>query len=461
MLAWIGLGVAAAAAVVGWAVAIRARTRAAELGARLDSVQRDLTQNAVVIERVTREKTEAERDKALAEGKLDAQKSALETAQRAMGDTFRALAANALKDNNLSFLTLAQQELGKQQANATTTLEAKEKAIETLLQPVGQALEKLQSTTHDLEVKREGAYQAVLGAVKGVAEVSGQLGAGTRQLIDALRKPQVRGNWGQEQLERCVEFAGMVEHVSFDREVAVRDGDSSLRPDCVVHLPNHRTIVIDVKTPLEALLRATSCENSTERAGWLVAHARSVKKHLDDLSAKAYWKQFREGPEFVVCFLPSEASFSAALEEDSELIEYGSRANVILATPTTLIALLKAVAYGWQQMEVTRNAAAIREAAERLYDKLATAQKYFEGIGTSLRRAVTHYNDLIGCVEGRNSVFDQARQMHRLGISASEIEEVQPLLDSMPRELKGADWRDDKIGRQLDLAAEADGGREE
>jgi DNA recombination protein RmuC len=456
MLPWILVGVAVALAFAGWIANVRCRIREAELRTRLDSARGDLERKTRDLDFMTREKERAEREKALSDGALAAERTALEKAEFAMIGRFGTLAADALRANNASFLTLAQQELGKQQLAASTNLDSKEKAIETLLKPVGQALESLQKTTYDLEVKREGAYQAVLGAVKGVAEVSDRLGAGTRQLIDALRKPQVRGNWGQEQLERCVEFAGMVEHVSFDKEVAVRNGDTSLRPDCVVHLPNERTIVIDVKTPLEALLNATSCEDPAERAGWLVAHARSVKKHLDDLSSKAYWKQFRESPEFVVCFLPSEASFSAALEEDSDLIEYGSRVNVILATPTTLIALLKAVAYGWQQMEITRNATAIREAGEKLYDKITTAQKYFEDLGTSLKRAVAHYNNLIGCIEGRDSVFDQAREMHNLGISKREIEEVQPLLDSMPRGLKATDWRDDKMRSRLELAAEAD-----
>lgn len=307
-----------------------------------------------------------------------------------------------------------------------------------MLKPVGLALEKLQTTTQDLEVRREGAYQAVLGAVRGVAEVGEKLGARTNQLMEALRRPQVRGNWGQEQLERCIEYAGMVEHVSFDNEVVSAEG---MRPDCIVQLPNDRVIVIDVKTPLEALLNAGNCAEESDREAWLLAHARNVREHVKSLSAKSYAKQFAQSPDFVVCFLPSEASFSAALEQDADLIGYSCNNNVILATPTTLIALLKAVAYGWQQVEVTRNAIAIQEAAKKLYEKLSTARNYFDELGKSLKRSMTHYNSLVGCVEGRESVFDQARKMHDLGIGNVEIQETVQVLEPTARELKAEDWQ--------------------
>jgi DNA recombination protein RmuC len=413
---------------------------------RRAAAQLSATRNA--LDAAMRDKQTAETGRAVLQGKLDA----MDEAKRSIRETFDSLAAKALQDNNKNFLALAQLELGKQQSFATQALESKEKNIEAMLKPVGQALEKLQTTTHDLEVKREGAYQSVLGAVKVVAEVSDRLGAGTQKLIEALRRPQVRGNWGQEQLERCIEYAGMVEHVSFQKEVVTEDG---LRPDCIVHLPNDRTIVIDVKTPLEALLNAGSCTEETERELLLAAHARNVREHVRQLSSKSYWKQFDESPDFVVCFLPSEASFSAALEQDAELIEYGSRANVILATPTTLIALLKAVAWGWQQMDITRNAIAIREAAEKLYDKLTTARNYFDSLGNSLKRSMTLYNNLVGCVEGRDSVFDQARKMHELGIGHHEIPETAPVLEPTTRELKSDDWKPDSQAA-LAFAAVAD-----
>jgi DNA recombination protein RmuC len=441
-----GLGVGA---LIAWLVA---GNRAAADRHRAASLAAELADRTRTIETERTRATSLEKDIARLEERLSAEKRALEQARLSLKESFDSLAIKALQDNNKNFLALAQLELGRQQSFATQSLESKEKAIETLLKPVGQALEKLQTTTHDLEVKREGAYQAVIGAVTGVKEVSDRLGAGTRQLMEALRRPQVRGNWGQEQLERCIEFAGMVEHVSFDKEVVTAEG---MRPDCIVHLPNERMIVIDVKTPLEALLNAGNCADETERTMWLATHARNVRDHLKSLSLKGYSKQFRDSPDFIVCFLPSEASFSAALEQDSDLIEYASNRNVILATPTTLIALLKAVAYGWQQMEVTRNAIAIQDAAKKLYEKLTTARSYFDRLGNSLKNAMNQYNSLVGCVEGRDSIFDQARKMHELGIGHEEIPEAVPVLEPTARELKADDWRPDPQ-IELELTAVSD-----
>ena len=438
--------------VGGLFVWLLAGSRAAAERRQAESLAAALTERTRIVEAERARAGGLEKEVARLEERLAAEKRALEQATLSMQEAFGSAAVKALQENSRSFLTLAQQELGKQQDTARSTLDAKEKAIETILKPVGQALEKLQTTTQDLEVKREGAYQAVLGAVTGVREVSDRLGAGTQKLIEALRRPQVRGSWGQEQLEQCIEYAGMVEHVSFEKEVVTGEG---MRPDCVVHLPNGRTIVIDVKTPLEALLNAGNCTDESDRELWLAAHARTVRDHLRELSSKAYWKQFRDSPDFIVCFLPSEASFSAALEQDAELIEYGSRANVILATPTTLIALLKAVAYGWQQMEVTRNAIAIQEAAKRLYDKLATARNHFDDLGRSLKRSMERYNSLVGCVEGRDSVFDQARKMHELGVGDEEIPETAPVLEPAARELKAEDWQPE-TQIELQLAAVAD-----
>ena len=440
-------------ALIAWLVATN---RSAADRQRVSSMTVELAERARLLDGERARTSQLQQEVARLEVRLSAEKQALEQARSSLKESFDSLAAKALQDNNRNFLALAQLELGKQQSFATQTLESKEKAIETLLKPVGQALEKLQNTTQEMEVKREGAYQSVIGAVKAVAEVSDRVGANAQKLIEALRRPQVRGNWGQEQLERCIEYAGMVEHVSFEKEVVTEDG---LRPDCIVQLPNDRTIVIDVKTPLEALLNAGTCTEDTERQLLLAAHARNVREHVRQLSSKSYWKQFDDSPDFVVCFLPSEASFSAALEQDAELIEFGSRANVILATPTTLIALLKAVAYGWQQMEITRNAIAIREAAEKLYDKLTTARNYFDSLGNSLKRSMTLYNNLVGCVEGRDSVFDQARKMHELGVGHHEIPETMPALEPPARELKADDWKPESQGALEFAAAEDEASR--
>ena len=378
----------------------------------------------------------------------------LASAREELSNQFKALAGQALLDNNNSFLTLAKQELGKQQQSANNSLEAKETAIKTLLSPVGEALDKLQTATTALEAKREGAYGAVLAEITNIKQTHESLRRETTQLIQALRAPKARGNWGQLQLKRCIEFAGMVEHASFELEVSVKGDDATLRPDCVIYLPNGRKIVIDVKTPFDAFLEATNATDEVLREKLLIAHAARVRQHLAELATKAYWKQFRDSPDFVVCFLPSEVLFSAALEQDPDLIEFGSNSSVILATPTTLIALLKAVAYGWQQMEITRNAIAIREAGEKLYDKLANAQDYFGKLGKALGGAVGQYNSLIACMEGGKGAFAQARRLHELGISQEEIAELHRLeLDV--REIKEEDWPHTS---GLALAAEAETG---
>ncbi len=371
--------------------------------------------------------------------RLTAEQESLTQARATLEDTFRSAASRVLNENSQAFLQLARQELGRQQQTSENQLGQKEKAIETLLQPVRETLDKLQQGTQELEVKREGAYRSLEQLIGSMQSSHADLRRETSQLVSALRAPKIRGNWGELQLKRCIEFAGMVQHASFDMEVFVRGEESSIRPDCVIHLPNERTIVIDVKTPFDAFLDAMSAQDEATRALKLAAHATRVRDHLSALSAKSYWKQFKDSPDFVVCFLSSEVFFSAALEQDPSLIEFGSSSNVILATPTTLIALLKAVAYGWQQLEVTKNALAIREVGEKLYDKLATAQEHFTKMGNALTSTVRHYNNLIGSVEGRGSVFTYARKLHELHIGQDELPEI-GMLESVTRELKSEDW---------------------
>lgn len=380
------------------------------------------------------------RENAGLEARLTAEQESLKQARLSLETTFRSAASQVLKDNSDAFLQLVRLELDKQQQAAGNQLEQKEKSIEDLLKPVRETLDKLQQNTQQLEVTREGAYQSLKGLVENMQSSHTDLRRETSQLISALRAPKIRGNWGELQLKRCIEFAGMVEHASFDTEVFVRGDENSIKPDCVVYLPNERSIVIDVKTPFDAFLDAMSAPDEATRSLKLTAHAARVKEHLSALAAKSYWKQFKNSPDFVVCFLSSEVFFSAALEQDPGLIEFGSSSNVILATPTTLIALLKAVAYGWQQMEVTKNALAIREVGEKLYDKLATAQDYFTKMGNALSSTVKQYNNLIGCVEGRGSVFTYARKLHELHIGQEELPEV-GMLEAVTRELQSEDWK--------------------
>ena len=458
MIVWIGMALAAGAVLGGlfaWVVAgSRGKVLEAELRTRVADLTAEALETKGSFAYLQRDAAQAEKEKAVLEERLAAEQAALENARKSLSETFSALAAQALHKNNEAFVAFAKQELGKQQESAENRLEHKEKAIESLLKPVGEALTRLQKETHELEVKREGAYGSVLTEIKNIQTTHESLRRETTQLIQALRAPKVRGNWGELQLKRCIEFAGMVEHASFDVEVFVRGEETSIRPDCVIHLPNQRAIVIDVKTPFDAFLDAMSATDESIRSMKLTAHANSVRQHLSLLSAKAYWKQFKDSPDFVVCFLSSEVLFSAALEQDPSLIEFGSSSNVILATPTTLIALLKAVAYGWQQMEITRNAITIRDAAEKLYAKLTTTGDYFDRMGKALGSAVKHYNSLVGCVEGRDSVFSIARKMHDLGIGHEELPET-PMLETVTRELKASDWSEPRMP-EFEFAAVAE-----
>jgi DNA recombination protein RmuC len=357
---------------------------------------------------------------------------------------FADLASKALRDNNASFLHLAEQKLGAQSNEAKQTLEAKEKAIQALLLPLEATLKQLDEQTRAMEKERSGAYGEIKTLVQGIGkeipESLRSLRSETSQLITALRAPKTRGNWGELQLKRCVEYAGMVEYCSFSEQASTRaEGDRLLRPDMTIQLPNGRTIIVDAKTPLDAFLDAGESVDPSAQALRFVAHAERVKAHLRELSSKAYWKQFDYTPEFVVCFLPSEALFSAALEADPSLIEFSSQANVVMATPTTLIALLKAVAYGWQQSQVTRNAKAIQETGHDLYNKLVNAHEYFAKLGVSLENAVGNYNRFVGAVEGRGGAFFHARKLGGLVHGADEIEQLEPL-PAEPRILAADDW---------------------
>jgi DNA recombination protein RmuC len=369
---------------------------------------------------------------------------------------FADLASKALRDNNESFLALAKRELGGQTQEAKQALEAKELAIKNLIDPVEKALKSLDEQTREMEKERSTAYGEVKtlvdGMQKSIPASIESLRNETSQLITALRAPKTRGNWGELQLKRCVEYAGMVEHCSFHEQASARtEDDRLLRPDLTIDLPNKRTIIVDAKTPLDAFLDASGSHDPASQALRFMAHAERVRAHLRELAGKAYWKQFEHTPEFVVCFLPSEALFSAALEADPSLIEFGSQANVVMATPTTLIALLKAVAYGWQQSEVTQNAKAIQEAGRDLYNKLVNAHEYFSKLGAALENAVGNFNRFIGAVEGKQGAFSQARKLRALVHDQEEIEVLEPHA-AEPRQLTADDW---ESVPSLAIAAEA------
>jgi len=360
--------------------------------------------------------------------------------EKAFGD----LAAKALSANNQSFLTLAKQELGGRAQDVEKTLAAKELAIKNLIDPLGTVLKELDKQAREMEKAREGAYGEIKTLVEGIGkaipESVNSLRNETAQLISALRAPKTRGNWGELQLKRCVEYAGMVQYCSFSEQVTARDEDDKmLRPDMTIQLPNGREIVVDAKTPLDAFLDASGNVDAATQALRFTAHAQRVKSHLKELSSKAYWKQFEKAPDFVVCFLPSEALFSAALEADPSLIEFSAQSHVVMATPTTLIALLRAVEFGWQQTEITKNAKEIHEMGRKIYDKLVVAQGHVTRLGNALGNSVDYYNRFLGTIEGKGGVFSYGRQLGELAHSDGELAEIKKLPPEV-REPESEEW---------------------
>ncbi len=392
-----------------------------------------------------------------AEANVVAEKSKYVQMQADLEKAFGDLAAKALSANNHSFLTLAKQELGGQSAVAKQTLEAKELAIKNMLDPLGAALKALDVQAQAMEAQRSGAYSKVETLVENIQKsIPASLDAlknETAQLISALRAPKTRGNWGELQLKRCVEYAGMVQYCSFSEQVTARDEDDKiLRPDMTIQLPNGREIVVDAKTPLDAFLDASGATEPAAQTLRFAAHAARVKAHLKELAGKAYWKQFEKAPDFVVCFLPSEALFSAALEADPSLIEFSAQNHVVMATPTTLIALLRAVEFGWQQSKVTENAKTIQEVGQRIYEKLVVAQGHIERLGNSLRTSVDSYNKFLGSIEGKGGVFSHGRQIGELTSSKEELEETSKLQVEI-REMRSPEWSQPLLTDTSEIAA--------
>lgn len=397
-----------------------------------------------------RESAENLIDKIKDQGALQAERdSAFEAATSRLATAFSELANKSLKSNSENFLRLAEQNLGVQHERAKRELGDREQAVENLVKPIKDALQQSQAQIAALEKSRSEAYGGIKSQLEAMQNSQQSLTRETRNLVKALRRPEVRGRWGEMTLRRLVELAGMVENCDFQEQVHTSSDDKIIRPDMIVRMPDNRELVVDVKTPLDAYLEAIEASDDAQRKLGLERHARNVREHIRKLAAKTYWEQFSKSPEFVILFIPGDQFLSAALGEDPDLIEYALSEQIILATPTSFVALLKAVAYGWRQLALADNAEEIRRLAVDLYSRLTTFVGHMNKVGKQLASSVENYNRAVGSLE--HKVLPGARKFVELGIRPKkEIEQVEPL-ESLPRSMveSGNDSDDDTGDKTL------------
>ena len=345
----------------------------------------------------------------------------------ALEKRFAGLASEALGKNSESFLKLVSERFDKHNQTAKEELDKRRTAIETLVKPLGESLSKFETKVDAIEKAREGAYQAITEQVKTLAEGQTGLRSETSRLVQALRRPQTRGRWGEYQLRNVLEMAGMTEHVDFVEQSSVWGQEGRLRPDVIIRIPGGKSIIVDAKTPLDAYLTAMEAADEESRERGLADHARQVRNHVRALASQDYWKALPETPEFVVMFIPGEAFFAAAIESDPDLLENAVRQRILISTPTTLIALVKTIAYGWQQENLAKNAQVVATQGRELYERIKTFGGHMNDLGRSLQQTVERYNKGIGSLERR--VLPAARRFEELDVApgGSSIPSLEPV----------------------------------
>ena len=367
---------------------------------------------------------------------LEDRETLFDQAMDHLAATFSDLSTRALSHNSETFLQLAGENFDKHRYRAVADLEQKEHAVANLLKPVREALQKTEVTLQQLDKDRKETWGALRNQLESMTASHNQLQAETRNLVTALRRPEVRGRWGELTLKRLVELAGMVDHCDFQEQINIDTESGRQRPDMVIRLPEDREIVVDVKTPLDAYLSAIEADTDEQRQAHLERHARHMRDRVRELAGKRYWEQFDNAPDFVVLFIPGEQFLSAAFDVDDKLLEDALQQHVIIATPTSFVALLRAVAYGWRQLEVAANAKIIGKLGEDLFKRLSTFTEHLATVGKSLGNSVDAYNRAVGSLD--RNVLPGARKFTELGLKPGKpLADLEPL-EKAPREPSGA-----------------------
>jgi DNA recombination protein RmuC len=390
----------------------------------------------VQISTLQRDRSELSTELRAAQQNLTEQRDLLRDAQAKLREAFASVSAEALAKNNEAFLTLARERFAALSAEAAGSLDQRKAQIETLLAPMTELMTQYQSRLADIEKSRVESYSMLREQLGSLSEIQRTLNTQTSQLVSALRRPQTRGQWGELTLRRLVELAGMSNRCDFVEQATVDGEDGRQRPDMIVRLPGSREIVIDCKTALDAFLDAAAAPDEDTRRVCMERHCRQVRARARELSAKSYWSQFKRAPEYVVMFLPGEAFLYAAVELDANLIEECLRNSVIVATPTTLMALLKAIEFGWRQEEVSQNAEEIRKHGKDLYDRIVVFATHFQKLGAGIGAVVETYNTSVASLETRLLVT--ARKIGELGARNDKEVPEPPVVDTRPRELTTA-----------------------
>jgi DNA recombination protein RmuC len=411
ILGWLAAGVLLGGAI-GWLIAaLRAAVRERELSNELEASRARL-----------QSQEHMERERVLT----------LERAQDRLKMSFDEMASASLRSNSEILLKLAREQLGQQQLHATHALKEREHAIETLIKPIQEALKKTETQIESIERERRDSFVELRTHLQTVTQSQSDLQRETRNLVTALRRPEVRGQWGEMSLRRLIELAGMTEHCDFTEQAHTTTEDGVLRPDLVVHMAESRDIVVDVKTPLDAYLEAVDAATEEARALALRRHGQIMADRVRALASKAYWSQFANSPDFVIMFVPGDQFLAAALNERPGLLDEAIRQSVILATPSTFIAMLKTISYGWRQQALAQNAATIRDLGEELYRRLSVFSEHLGKIGVALNRGVEAYNSALGSLE--RQVLPQARRFPGLGLKSDRVLEQLDPSDKLARE---------------------------